>query len=53
MSGYNNQYFLPDAGVKRSEAAAMISRIVSADVSEEPLEIPDVLENAWYYEDVK
>lgn len=53
VSGYNNQYFLPDAGVKRSEAAAMISRIVSADVSEEPLEIPDVLENAWYYEDVK
>ncbi|MBO5059326.1 MAG: S-layer homology domain-containing protein [Clostridia bacterium] len=53
LAGYTDKYFRPDYGVSRAEAGAMISRVITAEVSEEPLLISDVKEGDWYYEDIK
>lgn len=53
VSGYSKQYFKPDISVSRAEAAAMLSRVVTADMSEDPVALTDISEDAWYYDDVK
>ena len=55
VNGYPDGTFRPDQNITRSEAVAMVNRMIGRDLSQYegyPMKFSDVPATAWYYKDI-